>query len=96
MVFGFGKRKLTPKQRRAKLQRLREEAKLMEEELKEQRKLKQEQAEIKRLQEQLHPSKKRKLVKLLGKAEHGGEKAVDAFLRGEKQFYNEYKKLGKM
>lgn len=93
-LWGFGKKKrpLSTKQRLAKLKRLREEAEMMKLEQKQLAQIKSERQEIKQLQEQVHPSKRKRLQKLLGKVEHGGEMAGRAFLKGEAKFYNEASK----
>ncbi|MGD9381088.1 MAG: hypothetical protein PVI03_01450 [Candidatus Thorarchaeota archaeon] len=93
-LWGFGKKKrpLSAKQRLKKLRQLREEARLMKEEQRQLAQIKAERKEIKQLQEQVHPSKRKRLQTLLGKVEHGGERAGRAFLRGEAKFYNEASK----
>ena len=84
-LFGR-KRQFSFKQRLERLRKLKEEARLMQEEHKQLQQIETERKEIKRLQEEVHPSKRKRLLTLLGRVEHGGEKAGRAFLRGEAKF----------
>lgn len=77
---------LTPEQqRKTQIKSLQQQIDTMKKEAKQKARIKSEKEQIKQLRSQLHPSKFKKLTKLLGKAEHGGYEVAKAFVLAGKK-----------